>query len=129
MKWINKKIRGGYAILFLALIHKTPIGHAYNFESDSGLGVTAEKTGHTEIASDPYSMIGSLIGTALAFLGVGFLLIMIYGGYQWLTARGNSSQVEKAQKIIKNGIIGLIVVAAAYTITAFFGGMFGNFTN
>jgi hypothetical protein len=46
---------------------------------------------------------------------------MIYGGYLWLAARDNKDQVEKAQDIIKNSILGLIVVLAAYAITAFVG--------
>ncbi|MBI4812330.1 hypothetical protein HY798_02705 [Candidatus Falkowbacteria bacterium] len=44
---------------------------------------------------------------------------MIYGGYTWMTASGNEQQVEKAKGIIKNAVIGLIVVLAAYVVTAF----------
>ena len=66
--------------------------------------------------------IGTIIQIVLTFLGVIFLLLMIYGGYIWMLARGNEQEITKAKDIIKNSIIGLIIVLAAYAITAFVGG-------
>ncbi len=60
---------------------------------------------------------GSIINTALSLVGLIFLLLMVYGGYLWMTARGEDDQVQKAQTIIRNAIIGLILVLAAYAIT------------
>ena len=43
----------------------------------------------------------------------------MYAGFLWMTASGNSEQVEKATGILKMAIIGLIIVMAAYSITYF----------
>ena len=51
-------------------------------------------------------------------MGVVFLILMIYGGYLWMLARGNEQEVEKAKNIIQNALIGLVIVLAAYAITA-----------
>lgn len=59
-------------------------------------------------------MISTVITTALSFIGVIFLVLMIYGGYIWMIARGNEQEVEKAKNIIIAAIIGLAVVLAAY---------------
>lgn len=60
---------------------------------------------------------GNIINVALSLVGLIFLLLMVYGGYLWMTARGDDSQVEKAQAIIRNAVIGLVLVLAAYAIT------------
>jgi amino acid transporter len=64
-------------------------------------------------------LIGTIIKGFLSFIGVIFLVLMVYAGYLWMTAQGEESQIEKAQEIIKSSIIGLIITVGAYTITAF----------
>ncbi len=63
--------------------------------------------------------LGQLIGSALALVGILFMILMIYGGFKWMTAGGKAEEAQKAQTIIKNSIIGLIIVVAAYLITSF----------
>jgi len=65
------------------------------------------------------SLIGTVITAFLGLLGVIFLVLMVYGGYIWLIARGDESKVEKAKDTIINSLIGLIIVLAAYAITYF----------
>jgi cbb3-type cytochrome oxidase subunit 3 len=66
-------------------------------------------------------IIGRIVGAGLAFLGVVFLLLMIYGGFIWMLARGNEQEVEKAKNLIQAAVIGLMIVLSAYAITAFIG--------
>ena len=61
---------------------------------------------------------GFVIKAALSFVGVIFLILMVYAGYLWMTARGEEDQVEKSQKIIRAAIIGLIITTGAYSVTA-----------
>ncbi len=65
--------------------------------------------------------VGAIIGIILSFIGVIFLILMIYAGISWMTAAGNDEKVKKAKDLIINAIIGLIIVLAAYAITAFIG--------
>ena len=67
------------------------------------------------------TLIGQIIGVVLAFLGVIFLVLMIYAGLTWMTARGNEQQVTKAKDLMRDAIIGLIIVLSAYAISAFVG--------
>ncbi len=64
---------------------------------------------------------GQIIGTALSFVGILFLILVIYAGIMWMTAQGNEQKVTKAKDLLINSIIGLIIVFAAYAITAFVG--------
>ncbi|MCK9438944.1 MAG: pilin [Patescibacteria group bacterium] len=60
--------------------------------------------------------IGRIVNTALSFLGIIFVILIILGGYQWMTAGGNEEQVSQAKSRIKNAIIGLILVVSAFAI-------------
>lgn len=64
------------------------------------------------------SFVGTVINVALSMVGIIFLGLMVYAGYLWMTARGEESQVERAQDIIKRSVIGLVIVMSAYAVTA-----------
>jgi TRAP-type C4-dicarboxylate transport system permease small subunit len=73
----------------------------YNFIDNSGLKETGIKTGHTDdgkIKRDIDMTIGTVIQSALSFLGVVFLILMIYGGFLWMTAQGNEFMDDRAGK-------------------------------
>jgi|WetSurMetagenome_2_1015567.scaffolds.fasta_scaffold299529_2 hypothetical protein len=59
---------------------------------------------------------GTVVSTLLGLLGIIFIVLIIFAGISWMTAGGEEAKVEKAQKILKNAIIGLIVTASAYAI-------------
>lgn len=64
---------------------------------------------------------GQIIGIILSFVGVVFLILMIYAGILWMTARGNEQQVSKAKDLLINATIGMIIVFSAYALTTFLG--------
>lgn len=78
------------------------------------------------VDQSPAVVIGNTIGLALGLVGIIFLILMVYGGFLWMTARGESEPVEKAQKIIKAAIIGIIIVMSAYAITVLVTGRLSN---
>ncbi|MDP3043664.1 MAG: pilin [bacterium] len=88
----------------------------------------ADKAGYKLTESEIEPMIAKIIQAALSFLGIVFLLLTIYGGYLWMTARGNEQQVEKAKNLLTAAVIGLIIVLAAYTISYFVIQMLGEQT-
>lgn len=65
------------------------------------------------------STLGYLITTVLSLLGVIFIILSVYGGFLYLTARGNQEQTKKALSIITRAIIGLVIILSAYAITYF----------
>jgi len=68
-------------------------------------------------ATSVEDIISKIIQIALSFLGVVFLVLLIYGGFLWMNARGNEEQVTKAKNLITAAIIGLIIVISAYAIS------------
>ena len=83
-----------------------------------GLDATAGQTGLNKTASIP-QFTGSIIGTGLSMIGVVFFILMVYGGFLWMTAHGNEDQSKRALDTIIAATIGIIIIMAAYAITSF----------
>lgn len=80
---------------------------------------TASSAGYAPATETSFSeILGSVVRAALSFVGVIFLVLTVYAGYLWMTARGDSDQVDKAGTIIRSAVIGLIITTAAYSIVA-----------
>lgn len=76
-----------------------------------------------KVGFEPGASIGSIIAAIikgfLALLGVIFVILILIGGYNWMTAAGDEEKVRKAKDTIQRAIIGFLIIAAAYAITYF----------
>ena len=88
---------------------------------DSGVKLVTDVSQNAGITSTQKlpDIIGKIINVGLTFLGIIFLVLMLYAGFLWMTARGDEKQVEKAIDMIKQAILGLVVIVAAYAISNF----------
>ena len=83
-------------------------------------GEAATRAGYGDTTETTFaSNVGIVIKAALSMAGVAFLALMVYAGYLWMTARGEEEPINTAKKIITACIIGLIIIAGAYSFTAF----------
>ncbi len=85
---------------------------------DYGLRATAEVAGLNTDSNLP-QVVGKMVGAGLSLLGLIFLGLMLYGGFRWMTARGEEKYVTQAKDTITNAIIGIAIVVGAYAITDF----------
>lgn len=88
---------------------------ALNKFQQAGTAAYGENAGQVSLET----IVGNLIQIFLGLLGVIFMALALYGGYLWMTARGNEQTVDKAKDTIKNAVIGLGIILAAYAITQF----------
>lgn len=88
-----------------------------------GLDSTAKSAGIPGSAAStkmgPAQLAGTIIGYVLAFVGVIFFGIMLYGGFLWMTARGASEPVKKAKDMLIEATIGIVIVFLSYVVTNF----------
>ncbi len=70
-------------------------------------------------ASDVRLTVARIIRVAMSLLGTVALIIVVYGGFLWMTAGGNEERTGEAKKWITAGVIGLAIILAAYSITIF----------
>lgn len=108
-------------VLILTLVATTPAAHAdLSLWGDTNYDPAVGKTAFNDFGDrDPRVIAGNVIKVLLALLGVIAVVLILYGGFMWMTAMGNDEKVTKAKSLIGAGIIGLLVILAAYAITIF----------
>jgi len=89
------------------------VNEAFGFNPvNNGLNGTLGET-------DPRKMVGSIINVALGFMGVIAVIIILIGGFKWMTAGGNEDKVAEAKKMLGYGVIGMVIVLAAWGVATF----------
>ncbi len=82
------------------------------------LGITyAQKIGLG--TSDVRDTVARIIRVAMGLLGIVAVVIILVGGFKWMTAGGNEEQVGEAKKWIFSGVIGLAIILSAYALANF----------
>jgi hypothetical protein len=121
---MNKKIKNliivsgltfGLVLFLIPSVKAVTLKDAFSGQ----LGTVGSRSGFNTSQRSVDPIIGTIISVILSFLGVIFLILMVYGGYIWMMAAGNDEKVTKAKNLIKAAIIGLIIVVGAYAITIF----------
>lgn len=111
---LSRKIKFWLAAIFFAtvgvfvLTQTSFAAFGLEYATASGLGTIGLKP-----------MVFSIINVILGFLGLVALVIVMYGGFVWMTAGGNPERVSRAKKILFNGLIGLLLILASWGIANF----------
>ncbi|MBI2551396.1 hypothetical protein HYV73_03585 [Candidatus Uhrbacteria bacterium] len=71
------------------------------------------------IEKEATNLIPNLIDGALSVLGIIFLFYVLYAGFLYMTAEEDTKKTGKAKDMLRNGIIGLIIIIASYAIANF----------
>lgn len=69
--------------------------------------------------TSPLDVAVSIINWGLGILALIAVCIILYGGFIWLTSGGNEEKIDKAKRILRNGIIGLIIILASWGIATY----------
>ena len=79
-----------------------------------------EISGQLQLGSeDPRKIIARIINVAMMFLGIIAVVIIMLGGFKWMTAAGNEDNVSKAKELMGAGVIGLVIILASWGIASF----------
>lgn len=68
---------------------------------------------------DIRNTVAQIINVALGLLGIVAVVIILIGGFEWMTAGGNEEKTGEARNRIFAGIIGLAIILSAYAIAQF----------
>ena len=103
-----------YAFLFLMALPSVASAAGINVLGDlKDIGTAVYGT---DKAADLKQVVASLVQIVLGFVGIIFVILIIWGGLEWMTSGGNEQKIESAKNRIKNATIGLVLVVLAYTI-------------
>jgi hypothetical protein len=61
-------------------------------------------------------VFGNVVQVALAFGGIVLFIMLLMGGFKYLSSGGDPKAVEGAKKTLTYAILGIVLLAAAYLI-------------
>lgn len=64
-------------------------------------------------------LIARIIRAVLGVIGIVLVVLIVYGGFLWMTSAGESDKIVKAKMVLKNAVIGFIIVMTSFGITQF----------
>ena len=70
-------------------------------------------------------LIRTGLNTAIIFAAVVSVVFLIYNGFRYMSAGGDTGKIEEAQKGLANALIGLVIAIAAAIVVNFVLGLFG----
>jgi len=98
------------AIAMATMLLMVPV---MTFASDvTGIGTANPGLGEADVKD----IVKNIITVILGFLGLVSVVIILIGGFMWMTAGGNDDRIKKGRQFIINGVIGLVIILAAYAI-------------
>jgi hypothetical protein len=115
---MNKKLIKQIMVFVMLLTILTPV-LAVKAQTDDPFGITYGNSINGLTSADPRVVAKNLIQVILGFLGIIAVVIILLGGFKWMTAAGNEDKVGEAKKIIVAGVIGLIIILGAWAIANF----------
>lgn len=104
-------IAGSMATALTPMVASAQTATSFSIES------IGEQTGLGD--ADLKQTVINILQLVLGLLSLIAVVMIIIGGFTWLTAGGNEEKVDKAKKIISAAVIGLIIVLLAWAIVIF----------
>jgi len=88
------------------------INSLVNDAQNKGLGkdIVTDPTKST----DPQRFVYNIIFAFIWIIGVIAVIVMIFGGLQYITAGGDAEKAERGKKTLIGAIIGLVIAITAY---------------
>ena len=90
----------------------------------SAIKLSPSEIGYEGGITDPDASLSSVLNIVYTLAGVVCVIVLIISGYLFVTARGDAAQMKRAKDSIRSAVIGIVVVAVAFTLTQFILGRF-----
>lgn len=121
---MNKVVLGATAAFSIAMVAAPSMALAQQDQNSDIFGIggiegDAEGEGIVLGRASLQETVAKLINVALSMLGMIAVVIVLIGGFKWMTAGGNEEKVGEARKLIFAGIVGMAIILSAWAIARF----------
>lgn len=76
-------------------------------------------------ASDFINLIKDFVFLGISGLVVVFVGVTVYGGFLWVTAGDSEETLQKAKKVMKSGVMGVVIAFVFLVLLAIIAGFLG----
>lgn len=87
--------------------------------SQTGLTDVGQMAYGQKTPQDIRMIVAKIVNIVLGFLGAIFLALTVFAGFKYMTSGGNEEKAKEAVSLLRNAIIGLVIILAAWLITRF----------
>ncbi len=122
MKKITKSLTAIIMVSFIMTAFMFVLPVAVNAQADNLLwGNTEGRVGNSIGLGDedPRVIAAGIINVILGFIGIIAVVIVLLGGFKWMTAGGNEDKIGEAKGLLSAGVIGLVIVLASWGLAKF----------
>jgi len=122
MNRFQKIISGFFVCLFLSFFALSLPVNAAAFAGTADLFGGEEANINANIGittAAPQVIIARLINITLGLVGTIFLVLVVYGGFLWMTSAGDPAKIEKAKKLLVAAVIGMILTLSSWGIARY----------
>lgn len=116
LKWYTTHMKKIYLALLFAVLFIPIITTAQGFQFDPGGAIANSLKLPTR---DANLLVVDVIRKILFYVIFVAVIVILYGGFRYLTSAGNEERVKSARTTLKVGVIGLVVIMLAYSIMTF----------
>ncbi|MFH1863801.1 MAG: hypothetical protein ABIJ85_02755 [bacterium] len=71
--------------------------------------------------SDLEVVFKNVVNVALGFAGIAFFVLLLVGGFKYMSAGSDPKAIEAARKTLTSAIAGLLIVILSYLVLVFIG--------
>ena len=93
---------------------------------DSLVAMTHLMANASAASSVMHDAVAPLIRTLCALASLACVFFLVSGGISYMTSRGNPEQLDHAKRVLKNALIGLVIVLSAAVMTSILTHAYGN---
>lgn len=79
-------------------------------EIDGSIGLSSKS---------PIQIATSIINVLMSLMALGVVSLILWGGFTWMSSNGSEEKISQAKKILRNGVIGLIIILSSWGIAYF----------
>lgn len=121
---ISKTWRQFISVAIITVLALTFFSTALTASAQSALAPTSGGSAFTSAGDDivgtgqgdARAFVTNILRWALTFLGLICVIMIIYGGFLYITAAGEEDKAKKGRTIILYCVIGIAIIAASYAI-------------
>lgn len=68
---------------------------------------------------EPAAVVATIINILLSLVGVIAVIMIIYGGFLWMSSLGNDQKILHAKRVLTSAAMGLLIIITSYSLVSF----------